>query len=222
MDILIVGAGGHGKVVLDILRSAGTHRPIGFLDAEAALTGSTIHGLPVLGQINQLPKFKGKSRGAIVAIGDNRARSSYAQLVREQGWELVNAVHPRATVSATAKIGCGVVVAAGAVVGTDAELDDCVIINTSAVVDHECHVAAAAHICPAAALAGRVRIGEMAFVGLGSRVIQCLTVGRQATVGAGAVVIADVPEYATVVGVPARIIKVADQSALPILEVCPV
>jgi UDP-perosamine 4-acetyltransferase len=218
MDILIIGAGGHGKVVLDILRAAGTHKPIGFLDAEAGLSGSTLHGLPVLGQINQLPKFKGKSRGAIVAIGDNRARASYADLVRKQGWELISAIHPRAVVSPTAKVGAGVVIAANAVVGTDAVVEDCVIINTSAVVDHECHIAAGAHICPAAALAGRVRIGDLAFVGLGCRVIQCLTVGRQATIGAGAVVIADVPEYATVVGVPARIIKVADQSALPILE----
>jgi UDP-perosamine 4-acetyltransferase len=230
MDILIIGAGGHGKVVLDILRAAGNHRPIGFLDADPAVSGSNVLGLEVLGKVNLLPKLKSKARGAIVAIGDNRARASYAQILRQQGFELVSAIHPRAIVSQTAKLGASVVVAAGAVVGTDAQLDDYVIVNTSAIVDHECRVGPAAHICPGAALAGRVTIGEAAFVGLGSRIIQCLSVGRHAIVGAGAVVIEDVPEYATVVGVPARVIKtdqpativIASADAALNVESCPI
>jgi sugar O-acyltransferase (sialic acid O-acetyltransferase NeuD family) len=221
MDVLIVGAGGHGKVVLDILRAEGHYRPIGFLDADPALTGSSVHGLPILGQINLLPKLRQKAQKAIVAIGDNRTRASYADLVRQQGWDLVSAIHPTASVSPTATLGINVVVAAGAVVGTDAELADNVIINTAAVVDHECQIGNAAHICPAAALAGRVRVGEMAFVGLGCRVIQCLTIGSQSTIGAGAVVLEDVPEYATVVGVPARVVKVGRAAREP-AELCPV
>jgi UDP-perosamine 4-acetyltransferase len=218
MDILIVGAGGHGKVVLDILKAAGAHRPVGFLDADPSLAGSSLHGLTVLGQVNLLPKLKSKARGAIVAIGDNRARARYADMLRTEGYELISAIHPRACVSPSAKLGGSVVIAAGASVGADAELGDCVIVNTSAVVEHECRIESAAHICPAAALAGRVRVGEMAFVGLGCRVIQCLKIGRHATVGAGAVVIADVPDYSTVVGVPARVIKNGSPIAL---EVCP-
>ena len=202
MDVVIIGAGGHGKVVLDILRAAGTDRPVGFLDADPALTGSAINGLPVLGQINLLPKLRQKVRGAIVAIGDNRARARVADIVSGQGWELINAIHPRASVSATARLGKNIVVAAGAVVATDAEIADHVIINTSAVVEHECRIGRAAHICPAAALAGRVTVGEMAFVGLGSRVIQCLTIGAHSIIGAGAVVIEDVGECVTAVGVP--------------------
>jgi sugar O-acyltransferase (sialic acid O-acetyltransferase NeuD family) len=210
MDVVIIGAGGHGKVVLDILRAAGRGRPVGFLDADPALAGTTIHGLPVLGQVNMIPKLKSQRiGGAIVAIGDNLARHQYANTLREQGLELVNAVHPSAVVSPTASIGRNVVIAAGAVVGPDAIVSDSVIINTGALVDHECRIDFAVHICPGAALAGRVQVGEMAFIGLGCRIIQCLVVGRQATVGAGAVVIEDVPELATVVGVPARVIKTA-------------
>ena len=200
MDILIVGAGGHGKVVLDIVKAAGQHRAIGFLDADPALAGASIHGIPVLGQLNLLPKLKSKARGAIVAIGDNRARAGCAEVLRQHGYELVNAVHPKATVSPSAGLGASVVIAAGASVGADGRLEDCVIVNTNAVVEHECRI-------EAAALAGRVSIGEMAFIGLGSRIIQCLSVGANSIVGAGAVVITDVPESSTVVGVPARVIK---------------
>jgi UDP-perosamine 4-acetyltransferase len=214
MDVLIIGAGGHGKVVLDILRAAGEHRPIGFLDADPSMSGSTIGGLPVLGQTNLLPKLRQKVRGAIVAIGDNRARQSYCQILRQHDFELINAIHPDSSVSPTASLGINVVVAAGAVVGTDADVADAVIVNTSAVIDHECRIGAAAHICPAAALAGRVSVGELSFIGLGCRIIQCLTIGRQCTVGAGAVVITDVPDLATVVGVPARVIKIAEPAGV--------
>jgi UDP-perosamine 4-acetyltransferase len=169
----------------------------------------------VLGQINLLPKLKSKARAAIVAIGDNRTRASYAQIIRQHGFELVSAVHPKACVAATARLGASVVVAAGAVVGADAQLEDCVIVNSLAVVEHECRIGAGAHICPAAALAGRVSVGDEAFVGLGSRVIQCLNIGQRAIVGAGAVVISDVPDFATVVGVPARVIKTAPASEDP-------
>ena len=206
--MVIVGAGGHGKVVLDILRAAEKYKPIGFLDADPALAESYVGGLPVLGSINAIATLRRQRvRRAVVAIGDNRTRAKYAALLLEQGIELVNAIHPAAFVSPTASIGSNVVVAARAAVGTEARLADSVIVNTSAVVDHECDLGEAAHVCPGAALAGRVRVGRGAFIGAGARVIQCRTVGVHATVGAGAVVIRDVLDDSTVVGVPARPVR---------------
>lgn len=208
--LLIIGAGGHGKVVLDIVRAAGQFEPVGFLDADPALAGKSCGGLPVLGSATLLPKLRAQgTRHAIVAIGDNRTRQRYAAVVREHGIALASAVHPSAVVSPTAMLGENVVVAAHASVCTECAVADLAIVNTAAVVDHECQVGLAAHIGPGALLAGRVRVGAMAFVGLGAKVIQCLTIGEGATVGAGAVVIHDVPDLATVVGVPARAVRSA-------------
>lgn len=203
--MVIVGAGGHGKVVLEILLAARQYKPVGFLDADPALTDSYVCAIPVLGSINAIATLRRQRiRRAVVAIGDNRTRLHYASLLAEQGIELVNAIHPAAFVAPTATLGRNVVVAAKAAVGIESHLGDSVIVNTSAVVDHECDIGAGAHVCPGAALAGRVRIGSGAFIGAGARVIQCRAVGDYATVGAGAVVIRDVPNEATVVGVPAR------------------
>jgi UDP-perosamine 4-acetyltransferase len=208
MDVLIVGAGGHGRVVLDILRAGKKYKPVGFIDADASLIGTSIHGVKVLGGTNQLTKLRQKKlRHAIVAIGENRARQRYAQMLRDNGFDLINAIHPAASVARTAKLGENIVVAAGAVICTDTTISDSVIVNTNAVVDHECFVGEASHICPGALLAGRVRIGEQCFVGLGAKIIQCLNVGNGATIGAGAVVLGDVPDDSTAVGVPARLVK---------------
>ena len=207
MDLVIIGAGGHGKVVLDILQLAGKHRIIGFLDADTTLAGTEVSGLPVLGPINQISRLRHqKIKGAIVAIGDNRVRVSYAALLAEHGIELITAIHPAAVIAKSAQIGHNVVVAAGAVVAASVIVADSAILNTSCVVDHECELEPGVHICPGALLAGRVRVGAGAFVGLGAKVLPCLSIGKGAIVGAGAVVLKDVPEGSTVVGVPARML----------------
>ncbi|MGA2441852.1 MAG: acetyltransferase [Tepidisphaeraceae bacterium] len=217
MDVVLIGAGGHGRVVLDILRTAGVHRPIGFLDADPQLTGQEVGGLPVLGQVNLLPKLKSqKVKGAIISIGDNHPRLQYFRKISEQGFEMVNAIHPGSCISETARLGHNVVVAAGAVISTDVNIQDCVIVNTSSVIDHECQIGRAVHICPSATLAGRVSVGDETFIGMGCNILQCLKIGANAVVGAGAVVIQDVADGATVVGVPARVIKIGKPTSEPV------
>ncbi len=218
MDFLIVGAGGHGRVVLEIAQAAGAAvgsapgsslRCIGFVDANPELVGTTVGGVPVLAGPHQLPRLKSQASHAIVGIGDNISRQAYARRLTELGFTLITLVHPRAVVSPSARLGKNVVVCAGSVVGTEARVADSAIINTSAVVDHECEVGEAAHICPGVALAGRVRVGALATVGTGSSVIPCRQIGASAVIGAGTVVIVDIPAGATAVGVPSRIIRIA-------------
>ena len=218
MQVVIIGAGGHGRVVLDIVRTAGVYEPVGFVDASPSNQGATVDGLPVFGSANVLSKLRQQGiDSAIVAIGECRARIRYAQLLDEHGFTLINAIHPVATVSKTAQLGKNNVIAAGAIVGTHARVGNSTILNTGCVVDHECELDEGVHVCPGTKLAGRVRVGRGTWVGIGATVIQCISIGEYATVGAGAVVIRDVPAYATVVGVPARVLRVQPPGPDPII-----
>ncbi len=208
MDTIILGAGGHGRVVLDILAAAKTYKPVGFLDNNAQLHGRRIDGLPVLGGIDSLTEVRkhGVAK-AVVAIGDNGVRRAMGDLVEREGLELVCAVHPSAQLAGNASLGKGVVIAAGALVCAHCQIGDYAILNTGCIIDHESMIGTCAHICPGVRLAGHVVVESGAFIGIGATVVQNTRVGFEAVVGAGAVVIENVEPMTTVVGVPAKVVK---------------
>ncbi len=208
MDIVILGAGGHGRVVLDILQASKHYRVKGFLDSNKGLHGRFVDGVPVLGDADMLDELRRTGvAGAIVAIGDNATRKFYATVLANHGLELVNAIHPTASLARTVSVGSNVVIASGAMVCAHASVGDSAILNTGCIVEHECSIGAAAHVCPGVKLAGHVTVGPVAFIGIGAVVIQGLTIGQGATIGAGSVVLRDVPPFTTCVGQPARAIK---------------
>jgi UDP-perosamine 4-acetyltransferase len=194
--IVIIGAGGLGRVVLDAVRLlGGRFDPAGFIDADTGRLGQQVLGLPILGGIHMLDKLRRQEiAGAIVAIGDNRVRAAYADHVRQAGLEPITVIHPAAAVSALASIGSNVYIGPMAVVGTEARVGDDVIISAGAIIEHECRIGRAAHIGPATAIAGRAEIGEGAVLGLGCRIGACMKVGRRVVVRAGAVVMEDLPD----------------------------
>lgn len=213
-QVVILGCGGHGRVVYDILLAAGEHDVIGFLDNNADLHGRRVDGLPVLGGIDDTSALVRKYgfNGVLIAIGDNGARRGLARRIVASGLELINAVHPFATLAHNVTLGRNVVVAAGAVVCANCQIGDSVILNTGCIIDHQTMIGEGTHICPGVRIAGRVKIEPGAFIGIGATVVPKVTVGCEAVIGAGAVVVEDVPALATVVGVPARPVKVRSAS----------
>jgi len=200
MELLIVGVGGHGEVVLDIVRAAGKHRVVGFLDSDASMYGREVDGVPVLGPPTQA------DRPVVVAIGDNQARKDMTACLTARGLQPVTAIHPTSYVASNVVVRPGAVVCAGAILCTHASIGAGAIINTGAVVEHHNVVGDFVHIAPRAVLTGRVTVQEGAMIGAGSTILPLITVGAWATVGAGAVVTRDVPPGSTVVGAPARVI----------------
>ncbi len=212
--VLILGAGGHGRVILDILLQAGGHDVVGFLDGNKAIHGRRVDGIPVLGGIDDLPQIHRENNidGVCIAIGDNGTRRGLARQVEQADIELINAIHPSATLARSVTVGRNVVIAAGVVVCAQCQIGDSVILNTGAIIDHYTMIGEGTHICPGVRIAGRVKVEPGVFVGIGATVVPKVTLGCEAVIGAGTVVIQDVPSLATVVGVPARQIDLAAAS----------
>ncbi|MEX0955345.1 MAG: acetyltransferase [Rhizobiaceae bacterium] len=202
MGILILGCGGHGRVVADAASSAGI-ATIAFLD-DAGWQREVSAPFEIVGPFSALLEAREKWKRAIIALGDNDRRSELFTEVDAAGYEISNVVHPGAWVSMRATLGRGVFVAAAAAVSIGAEISDAAIINTGATIDHDCVIGRAAHISPGAHLGGDVIVGERAWIGIGASVKHGVRIGNGAIVGAGAAVVNDVEAGATVVGVPAR------------------
>lgn len=202
--LIIVGAGAHGRVVLDAATESGL-RVSGFIDT-VANRGVEINGFPVLGDNTLLNDVEClEAHAFIVAIGDQQARRELSCRLLERG-SLATVVHPSAMVSSCAAVGVGTIIVAGAIVNPNAKIGRFCILNTGCTVDHDNTLADGVQICPGAHLAGGVRCGADAFIGTGAIIVPNISIGNSAIVGAGCVVIRDVPDHATVVGNPARII----------------
>lgn len=213
MKIAIIGAGGHGRVVLDIINSDNQFNVVGFIDANPSLQGKCVDKVPVIGDLSQISQFQELGIvAAVVAIGDNAIRDQYAQALAKANIQLINAIHRSANIATTAQIGTNAVIASGVNICAHATVEDSAICNTGCIVDHESHIGHCSHICPGVRLAGHVTVEPYAMIGIGATVIQGITIGQGAVVGAGTVVLEDVPPHTTVVGVPARIVKVRQRS----------
>jgi len=200
--LLIIGAGGHGKVVADTALLLGWEN-VAFLDDRAATIGLPL-GLPVVGTLGELAAQRRAYSCAIVAVGDAKLRLELTERCRRSGFEVVSIVHPMAYVSKFASIGAGCAAFAQSAINAGVKIGDACIVNTAATVDHDCLIGHGVHICPGAHLAGDVRVGDRSWIGIAATIRQGITIGRDATAGAGAVVVADVADGSTVVGVPAR------------------
>jgi len=200
--ILIIGAGGHAKVVADILLSRG-EKVLGFLDDNPQLWGQTRLDLPILAGTDSFLEFQ--PDGLIIGIGVNTVRKAIVERLGDAArllWRL--AIHPSAVIAPSVSLGPGTVICAGVVINPDTAIGQHVIINTGATVDHDCVIEDYAHVAPGSTLTGAIRVGVGALIGARAVAIPGRTVGAWATVGAGAVITRDVPAGIVAKGIPAR------------------
>lgn len=212
LPLIVVGAGGHAVVVADALLAAG-ERVLGFTDANAALHGRTLCGLPVLGDDHALDAHTPQTltlANGIGGVGSARGeplRRRVQQHLAARGWQFVAVRHPSAVVSPFARIGAASQLLAASVVQPGAEIGEGAIVNTAAVIEHDVDLGAWVHVAPRALVCGSVKIGAHSHIGAGAVVRQGLRLGVDTVVGAGAVVVNDFVGGGMLVGVPARLVE---------------
>jgi len=203
--LAILGASGHGKVVADCAECAGWNEVVFFDDAWPSCS---VNGIwKVVGDTNALLSDLALFDGVIVAIGNNDTRLRKQLELLSRGASLVSVIHPDSLISKYAELGIGSVVMAGAVINVGTKLGCCCIINTGSTIDHDCVLEDAVHISPGVHLAGGVTVGECSWVGIGSNIRQLVKIGKQTVIGAGSVVIKNIPDSVTAFGNPAQIVK---------------
>lgn len=205
IKVVIVGQGGHSKVVSETIAMQGNMNIIGYLDDnyhELVIENELYYG-PIRSNKELLliePKIK-----FIIAIGNNKVRKMIVEKLGLKESQFITVIHPKAIISTSAIIGVGSVILANAVVNTDATIGAHTIINTSGIIEHDNVIEDFAHISPNATLTGAVHIEEGVHVGAGANIIPNISIGKWSTIGAGATVINHIPAFSTAVGVPARI-----------------
>jgi len=206
--LILIGGGGHCKVIISQLRKLARFRIVGVVDNYKPV-GSSVRGVRVIGQDADLESFYKKGIGyALIAIGsveDNAKRCRLFKKAGEIGYEFPVIVSPVAVIDESVVIDEGTVVMPGCVINVDVSIGKNCIINTGAIVEHDCKIGNHCHIAPGVHLSGGVEIGDLSFIGIGGTVIQGIKIGKNVTVGAGSIVLADIRDDEVAVGKPVKI-----------------
>lgn len=204
--IIIIGAGGNSKVIIDLIHSriqSGEKLQImGILDDDEDKT--ELMGYSSLGTVKSMVKYYGSSDIYFInGIGNNEIRKEVFENHNQA--QYYTAIHPSALIGSGVVIGAGSVVMPGAIINADSNIGKQVLINTGAIIEHDNIIGDFVHVASGVTTAGNVKIGETSMLGTGAKVIQGLKIGKNTMIGAGAVVISDIPDDCTAVGVPARV-----------------
>ncbi len=200
--VVVIGAGGHAKVAIDVLHSLSLLVPF---CVGTAGDLEFCNKVPVKKDIQSLQDLHDLGfRNIFVGIGDNQIRTRIGLEAHELGLNIVTAISPHSTISKSASINEGVLVMPGAVINADSSLERLVIVNTNSVVEHDCLIGSGAHVAPSSTLLGGVSVGECTLIGAGSVVLPNVKIGKEVKIGAGAVVLNDVSDFETHLGVPSR------------------
>ncbi|MFY9621326.1 MAG: acetyltransferase [Pyrinomonadaceae bacterium] len=209
--VVIIGAGGHGREVVEIIRHQAQSQNgptlLGFVVDSEYLAESGDPGAPILGDWTWFKKADREELAVICAVGDPAVRKRLVEKGQSLGLVFTNAISPSAHIVSDAKFGNGVMIFPQAVVSRNVRLADHTVVNAGSTLSHDTSVECYATIGPGVHLAGNVSVGEGCYLGVGSSVIQNVSIGAWAIIGAGAAVTSDIPDRVTAAGVPARIIK---------------
>ena len=215
-ETVIVSAGNFGKEVyswaLDCVR-AGTLGPVkGFLDDRAdALAGFECQAR-IIGPVDTYRPME--SDQFICAIGDSAVRKQYVAKLKAKGAQFTRLIHPTAVIGQSVRIGEGVIMAPYSSLTAAVEVGNFVNIGLYSVGSHHNQIGNWCQISGHCSLPGRIVLEEGVFLACGVVMVPGVRIGAWSYVGAGSVVLKNVPPRSKVFGVPAVAIGTVGDATL--------
>lgn len=208
--IILIGGGGHCKVIIDTLFLEKSYEIVGIVDIKKRV-GEEVSGIPIIGTDKELNDyFKKGIKSCFIAIGsvgNSHLRTNLFDTAKQIGFKFPNIIHPRSIISRFSEMGEGNYVAAGAIINVGVNIGNNCIINTGVIIDHDCKIADSVHIAPGTVISGAVEIDKYSFIGTGSSILQCLKIGKNTVIGAGSVVVRDIGDNIVAYGNPCKKIR---------------
>lgn len=214
-SVWVLGAGGHTKVLLDAMRQLSSIQVLGLLEADPTLYGTMLFGYPILDEKAYLAYDTSQTVKLINGIGSTRSTEKRKNIFlywKKIGFDFVTIIHPMAYIGVAVTLGEGAQIMAGSLIQPGCFLEDNVIINTRATIDHDCYVSSHVHIATGVVCCGGVTIGEGTHVGAGAIILQNVQIGKQCLIASGAVVTKTIPDNSQVAGIPAKPMKVEERN----------
>lgn len=207
-ELLIIGAGGHGKVAADIAKKMEIYDRIAFLDDDVS---KRVDGYAILGTVKEYGRWK-ETYEFFIAVGNNTVRRDIQKRLERQA-QVATLVHPSAVIGDGVELGDGTIVMANAVINSGTVTGAGVIVNTGSTIDHDCRIGSYVHVAPGCHISGNVAVGDGSWIGVGSCIANNVRLCSECLIGAGAAVIRDIEKRGTYVGVPAKMIKYGGRDA---------
>lgn len=208
-SVIVLGGGGHAKVLIDVLIRQGI-TILGITEKSIVSDSTKILGVSIIGYDSAVLSYSTDELflvNGLGSMGDKKKRIQLFKKFKERGYSFFNVIHPSAVIASEVLLGEGVQIMAGAIIQTGSSIGYNTIINTRTSVDHDCMIGEHVHIAPGVTLSGGVKVSAGAHIGTGAIIIQGISIGENSVIGAGAVVINNIPAGVTAVGVPARVVK---------------
>lgn len=207
--VLIVGASGHAKVVIDLIEQENKHQILGIVDSFKPI-GTNVLGYSVIGKIKDVPQIVASENcGLFIAIGDNYTRYKIFEYINglSPNVNFISIVHPFAQIAKAVSIGNGVAVMAGAIINSNSSIDDFAIVNTKASIDHDCKIGKFSSIAPGVTMGGNVSVGKFSAISLGANVIHNINIGTNTLIAASATVVNSIGDNVLALGIPAKEVR---------------
>ena len=206
-DLIIFGASGFGREVAWLVERINKVTPtwnlLGFIDDDDSIQGNIINGYRVLGKSDDILDYP--NAFFVCAVGSSKVREKIINKLIGINPNIMfgTLIDPSVERSDLVNIGEGTIICAHTIITVNISIGKHVIINLDCTIGHDAVLENYVTLYPSVNVSGNTHLGHAVELGTGMQIIQGKKIGDYTIIGAGAVVVKDIPDNCVAVGCPA-------------------